>query len=92
MCVSVQGAGSSAAPLKVAPWLCRKGLKLGSSMAMRCNHACLRRALAVVPLMAVAAVMQQGGIVPWTRPSAGPSEGMLAVEPIIKVRKARIVG
>ena len=57
-----------------------------------CNHAFMRRALAVVPLMAVAAAMQQGGIVPWTRPSAGPSEGALEVEPIVEVRKARIVG
>ena len=53
------------------------------------------RALAVVPLMAWAAAVQQGGTAPWAaRPCAdsdaeGPDEDAGAV---LEVRRARIVG
>ena len=47
----------------------------------------MRRALAVVPLMAVAAAVQQGGLVPWGRPSARASEAGDALEPVIEVRR-----
>ena len=52
----------------------------------------MRRALAVVPLMVVAAAVQPGGILPWVRPSAGARDQLEELEPLAEVRKARIVG
>ena len=56
------------------------------------THATVRRALAVVPFMVVAAAVQQGGRVPWARPGAMAVEEAGGLEPVVEVRKARIVG